>query len=126
MSCVDGRYFLLSPYVTSLPLCPFVHSLLVSKLFSFRYNWHFDVDKNDPEAAQCVFTVRDFVGDACKVVHVLTSRCGFVVRSRCVSDITFKTLASDSPNPRRTAYMCVLIVGNGVEDSRRGGSNNVR
>lgn len=41
------------------------HARLRLKL---AYNWHFDVDRTDPQAAQCVFTVRDFVGDACKAM----------------------------------------------------------
>jgi len=32
------------------------------------YNWHFDVDQNDPEAAAALFSVPDFVGDLCKAV----------------------------------------------------------
>ncbi|XP_014771874.1 major vault protein [Octopus bimaculoides] len=33
------------------------------------YNWHFQVDdKNDPEIAAMLFSVPDFVGDACKAI----------------------------------------------------------
>ncbi len=32
------------------------------------YNWHFDMDKNNVEAAARLFQVPDFVGDACKAV----------------------------------------------------------
>ena len=32
------------------------------------YNWYFDVDKDDPEAAARLFQAPDFVGDACKAV----------------------------------------------------------
>jgi major vault protein len=32
------------------------------------YNWQFDIDREDPEAAARIFAVPDFVGDMCKAV----------------------------------------------------------
>lgn len=32
------------------------------------YNWFFDVDKNNPEECNKLFSVRDFIGDACKTI----------------------------------------------------------
>jgi major vault protein len=32
------------------------------------YNWNFDVKKDDPESAIRIFSVPDFVGDACKAI----------------------------------------------------------
>jgi len=33
-----------------------------------NYNWFFDVDKNDPLSSSKIFSVKDFVGDACKAI----------------------------------------------------------
>ncbi|KAG8431435.1 hypothetical protein GDO86_018720 [Hymenochirus boettgeri] len=42
------------------------HARLQIKL---SYNWHFDIkDKSDPAEASKIFTVPDFVGDACKAI----------------------------------------------------------
>jgi len=41
------------------------HARLSLKL---SYNWHFELDKNNPEDAFKIFLVPDFVGDACKAV----------------------------------------------------------
>jgi major vault protein len=41
------------------------HARLSLKL---SYNWHFDLDKNNPDDAVKIFQVPDFVGDACKAV----------------------------------------------------------
>jgi len=41
------------------------HARLSLKL---SYNWHFDLDRSNPEAAATVFQVPDFVGDGCKAV----------------------------------------------------------
>ncbi|XP_070199495.1 major vault protein-like, partial [Littorina saxatilis] len=32
------------------------------------YNWHFDVDKNNPEHAACIFSVPDLTGDMCNAM----------------------------------------------------------
>jgi major vault protein len=41
------------------------HARLSLKL---SYNWHFDVDRENPEDAVSIFQVPDFVGDACKAI----------------------------------------------------------
>ncbi len=41
------------------------HARLNLKL---SYNWHFDVDRNDPASVAKLFQVPDFVGDACKSI----------------------------------------------------------
>eukprot|EP01129_Flabellula_baltica_P005521 TRINITY_DN200_c0_g1_i1.p1 TRINITY_DN200_c0_g1~~TRINITY_DN200_c0_g1_i1.p1 ORF type:complete len:837 (-),score=259.88 TRINITY_DN200_c0_g1_i1:70-2580(-) len=41
------------------------HARLSLKL---SYNWFFDVDREDTEAAKRIFNVPDFVGDACKAI----------------------------------------------------------
>ncbi|KAL6044095.1 Major vault protein [Balamuthia mandrillaris] len=41
------------------------HARLSLKL---AYNWYFEVDKEDREAAAVIFRVPDFVGDACKAI----------------------------------------------------------
>jgi len=41
------------------------HARLSLKL---RYNWHFEVDKKNPEEAANLFQVPDFVGDSCKAI----------------------------------------------------------
>jgi len=51
------------------------HARLSLKL---SYNWHFDVDPNDQEAACRIFSTPDFVGDLCKA---LSSRVRGVVAS---------------------------------------------
>lgn len=35
---------------------------------TLSYNWHFEVDRADPEATAKMFSVRDFTGDACKAM----------------------------------------------------------
>lgn len=35
---------------------------------TLSYNWHFDVDKEDSDSAAKIFSVPDFVGDACKAI----------------------------------------------------------
>jgi len=35
---------------------------------TLSYNWRFKVDKSNPEEANRIFQVRDFVGDACKTI----------------------------------------------------------
>jgi major vault protein len=41
------------------------HARLSLKL---SYNWHFEVDKKNPDEASKIFQVPDFVGDACKAI----------------------------------------------------------
>jgi major vault protein len=41
------------------------HARLSLKL---SYNWHFEVDKNNQEAAASLFSVPDFIGDFCKAI----------------------------------------------------------
>jgi major vault protein len=61
------------------------HAKLRLKL---SYNWHFRVNKKDPEDAAKLFAVKDFVGDACKNI---ASR----VRG-AVSSITFEDFHHNS------------------------------
>jgi len=35
---------------------------------TLSYNWNFDVDRKDPESVARIFSVPDFVGDACKAI----------------------------------------------------------
>ena len=39
-----------------------------SLALTLSYNWHFRVNKEDPKDANKIFSVRDFVGDACKTI----------------------------------------------------------
>lgn len=55
---------------------------------TLSYNWHFEVDKSNPEEAARLFSVKDFVGDACKSI---ASR----VRG-AVSSITFEDFHHNS------------------------------
>ncbi|CAD8101422.1 unnamed protein product [Paramecium sonneborni] len=55
---------------------------------TLSYNWHFKVNKEDPNDAQKLFAVKDFVGDACKSI---ASR----VRG-AVSSITFEDFHNNS------------------------------
>jgi major vault protein len=41
------------------------HARLMLKL---AYNWHFDIDRENPEDRAKLFAVSDFVGDACKAI----------------------------------------------------------
>jgi major vault protein len=41
------------------------HARLSLKL---SYNWHFEIDKNNQEAAASLFSVPDFIGDFCKAI----------------------------------------------------------
>eukprot|EP01115_Flamella_aegyptia_P000410 TRINITY_DN1058_c0_g1_i5.p1 TRINITY_DN1058_c0_g1~~TRINITY_DN1058_c0_g1_i5.p1 ORF type:complete len:822 (+),score=493.06 TRINITY_DN1058_c0_g1_i5:83-2548(+) len=41
------------------------HARLSLKL---SYNWHFEIDRNNPEDASKLFQVPDFVGDSCKAI----------------------------------------------------------
>lgn len=41
------------------------HARLSLKL---SYNWHFEYDSNDPSKSAAIFSVPDFVGDACKAI----------------------------------------------------------
>jgi major vault protein len=41
------------------------HARLSLKL---SYNWHFEIDKKNPEDATKIFQVPDFVGDSCKAI----------------------------------------------------------
>jgi len=41
------------------------HARLSLKL---SYNWHFEVDKTNPEKSSTIFQVPDFVGDSCKAI----------------------------------------------------------
>jgi len=55
---------------------------------TLSYNWHFDVDREDSEQAAKLFSVKDFVGDACKTI---ASR----VRG-AVSSVTFEDFHHNS------------------------------
>jgi len=68
------------------------HARLSLKL---SYNWHFEIDKKNPEDAQKLFQVPDFVGDSCKAV---ASR----VRG-AVAATTFDTFHRDSAKVIRSA-----------------------
>lgn len=41
------------------------HARLKIKL---SYNWHFEVDKNDPKSAEKLFSIKDFIGDMCTIM----------------------------------------------------------
>ena len=69
---------------------------------TLSYNWYFKVDKEDPQDAIKLFSVKDFVGDACKSI---ASR----VRG-AVSSVTFEDFHHNSSLKIREAVF-------GKEDS---------
>jgi major vault protein len=55
---------------------------------TLSYNWHFEVNKEDPQDGSKLFAVKDFVGDACKAI-------GARVRG-AVSSVTFEDFHHNS------------------------------
>jgi hypothetical protein len=53
---------------------------------TLSYNWHFDVTKagNDPKEATKLFSVPDFVGDACKAIASRVSLINFAIFTFCI------------------------------------------
>lgn len=80
------------------------------------YNWHFEIDKNDPESACKIFNVRDFIGDCCTQV-------ASKVRG-AVASITFENFHKYSARTIRTAIFGLDQNGK-VNDVYKFKSNNL-
>ena len=83
------------------------HARLNLKL---SYNWHFDVDKSDPESISKLFQVPDFVGDACKAI---ASRVRGVV-----AGVKFDEFHRNSAKIIRTAVFGIYTGEDGKEHVR--------
>jgi len=66
-NCIQNLAMMLGPdFMTDLVVAETIdHARLNLKL---AYNWQFEVDPEDPEQANKIFAVKDFVGDACKTI----------------------------------------------------------
>ena len=67
------------------------------------YNWHFDVDREDPVSAAQLFSVPDFVGDLCKAI---ASR----VRG-AVAAVSFDDFHKNSAKIIRSSVRARVLVG---------------
>lgn len=80
------------------------------------YNWHFEIDKDDPQSASKIFNVRDFIGDCCTQV-------ASKVRG-AVASITFENFHKYSARTIRTAIFGLDPNGK-VNDVYKFKSNNL-
>jgi major vault protein len=83
---------------------------------TLSYNWYFDVKRDNAESASKIFSVPDFVGDACKAI---ASR----VRG-CVAQVAFDTFHRESAKIIRTAVFGKSTEGK-VKDSFSFPANNL-
>lgn len=81
------------------------------------YNWFFDVDKNNDDESEALFSVPDFVGDACKAI---ASR----VRG-AVAAVPFDKFHQNSAKIIRTSVMGVDEGTGRVRDNFRFTANNL-